>query len=161
MTGTPDFLARMRLPAQPQAHPASMVYAGHARFTVLTSRLLRLEWSENGLFEDRGSLAFPHRHASPPPFRATTEQGVTTITTDALQVRYQHEVGPFSSQNLQITLFGAGTPRTWRPGQPNGGNLGGTASTLDLADGPVGLGEGLISRDGWALVDDSHSVLLN
>ncbi len=161
MTGSSDFLARMRLPAQPQAHPDSIVSAGPARFTVLTSRLLRLEWSETGRFEDRGSLAFPHRYAAPPPFTATTEQGVTTITTDALRLRYRHEAGPFSSQNLAITLLAAETPHTWQPGQPNTGNLRGTASTLDLAAGPVGLKEGLLSRDGWALVDDSRSVLLN
>jgi hypothetical protein len=161
MTGSPEFIARMRLPAQPQAHPASMVYAGQARFTVLTSRLLRLEWSETGVFEDRGSLAFPHRYASPPSFTATTEQGVTTIATDALLLRYHHEAGSFSSQNLTITLLGMAPPHTWQPGQTNTGNLRGTASTLDLADGPVRLKEGLISRDGWSLVDDSRSVLLN
>ncbi len=156
-----DFLARMRLPAQPQAHPESLVSAGHARFTILTPRLLRLEWSETGIFEDRGSLAFPHRYASPPPFSVTTEQDMTIITTDALQVRYRQEAGPFSSENLTIALPGAHTPPIWKPGQRNVGNLGGTAPTLDLADGPVGLREGLVSRDGWALVDDSHAVLLN
>jgi hypothetical protein len=157
----PDFLARMRLPAQPQAHPESMVRAGHARFTILTPRLLRLEWSATGTFEDCGTLAFPHRYALPPAFSVTTGQDVTTISTDALLLEYRHEEGPFSSQNLAITLLGMDTPRTWHPGQPNLGNLHGTAPTLDLADGPVGLGEGLISRDGWALVDDSRSVLLN
>jgi hypothetical protein len=162
MPVSPDFFARMRLPAQPQAHPESMVSAGHARFTILTPQLLRLEWSATGTFEDRGSLAFPHRYALPPPFAVTTEQERTTITTDALLLRYRHEAGPFSSQNLSITLRGGvAQPYTWRPGQPNPGNLHGTAPTLDLADGPLGLGEGLISRDGWALVDDSRSVLLN
>src|SRR5579885_1193399 len=131
MPVSPDFLARMRLPAEPQAHPQSMVHAGHARFTVLTPRLLRLEWSAAGIFEDRGSLAFPQRYASPPPFTATTEQGVTTITTDKLLLEYRHAAGPFSSENLSITLKGA--PHTWRPGQPNLGNLHGTAPTLDLA----------------------------
>ncbi|HLV97999.1 MAG TPA: TIM-barrel domain-containing protein [Ktedonobacterales bacterium] len=161
MQASPDFLARMRLPAQPQAHPKSTVQAGHARFTILTPRLLRLEWSETGSFEDRGSLAFPHRYALPPLFTTTIEQGVTTIATDALLLRYRHDVGPFTAQNLEITLRAASTPHTWRPGQPNPGNLRGTASTLDLADGPVGMGDGLLSRDGWALVDDSRSVLLD
>ena len=80
MKGSPDFLARMRLPAQPHAHPESIVHAGYARFTVLTPRLIRLEWSVTGIFEDRGSLAFPHRSASPPSFTTTTQQQVTTIT---------------------------------------------------------------------------------
>ncbi len=161
MKVSPDFLARMRLSAQPQAHPESMVRAGHARFTILTPRLLRLEWSATGAFEDRGSLAFPQRYALPPSFTVTTAQDVTTISTDALWLRYRHEAGPFSSQNLAITIREGDVQHTWRPGQPNLGNLHGTAPTLDLADGPVGLGEGLLSRDGWALVDDSRSVLLN
>ena len=45
--------------SDPRANPASVVVAGNgsARFTVLTSRLIRLEWSAGGVFEDRETLA--------------------------------------------------------------------------------------------------------
>ena len=37
----------------PIADPAAVVTAGNVRFTVLTSRLPRLEYSPTGAFEDR------------------------------------------------------------------------------------------------------------
>lgn len=42
----------------PIADPAAVVTAGSVRFTVLASRLLRLEYSPAGAFEDRPSQAF-------------------------------------------------------------------------------------------------------
>ena len=46
---------------------------------------------------------------------------------------------------------------TWHYGDDPKGNLGGTARTLDEADGAIPLGQGVISRDGWAVLDDSAS----
>ena len=47
-----------RVEASPPADPAAMVGARHARFTVLTSRLLRLEFAADERFEDRPSRSF-------------------------------------------------------------------------------------------------------
>ena len=50
--------------------------------------------------------------------------------------------------------------RTWRPGQEDSGNLGGTRRTLDLTGGDAPLEPGLVSRDGWSVFDDSAGVVL-
>lgn len=55
------------LPYNPVADPAAVVTFDQARFTVLTSRLLRLEFSPDGTFEDRPSLAFVNRCVDSPP----------------------------------------------------------------------------------------------
>src|SRR5581483_7981109 len=41
------------------------------------------------------------------------------------------------------------------------GNLGGWRRALDLLTGPVALGDGLLSTDGWYVLDDSSTVLLS
>ena len=41
------------LPYDPVANASAIVVSGNARFTVLTARLIRMEWSANGAFEDR------------------------------------------------------------------------------------------------------------
>lgn len=46
----------------PVAAPGAVVTSGNARFTVLTDRLIRMEWSEDGVFEDRASLAIINRN---------------------------------------------------------------------------------------------------
>ena len=61
----------------PLADPDAVVIAGNARFTVLTSRLLRLEYSPSGSFEDRPSQAFWFRSQSVPEFSVRhSEAGV-------------------------------------------------------------------------------------
>ena len=40
-------------PYTPVANSKAMVVSGNARFTVLTDRLIRIEWSRTGSFEDR------------------------------------------------------------------------------------------------------------
>ncbi len=45
----------------------------------------------------------------------------------------------------------------WRPGDTNRRNLGGTVRTLDNCRGPLRLDDGLLSRDGWFLLDDTRT----
>ena len=42
----------------PVADPKAVVVEGAARFTVLTPRLIRMEWAADGNFEDHASLVF-------------------------------------------------------------------------------------------------------
>jgi alpha-glucosidase (family GH31 glycosyl hydrolase) len=156
-----DFFQRVRLPGNPHAQPKSMVVRGQARFTVLTTRLLRLEWSPMGEFTDFATFAFPHRYVDEPPAFVVREDGEHLwIDTGFLTLTYRLHSGAFTSENLTITLRVGDETRTWRPGQPDSGNLGGTRRTLDFTGGEVPLEPGLVSRDGWAVFDDSAGVVL-
>ena len=57
-----------------------------------------------------------------------------------------------------------GKPVTWHPGMPDTGNLQGTTRTLDGALGgktKEPMDPGLVSRDGWTVVDDSTRPLFD
>eukprot|EP00966_Prymnesium_polylepis_P219618 5080567-Prymnesium_polylepis.1 len=69
---------------EPQASAAAVVTSGHARFTVLTPRLLRIEYSADGKFEDRPTLACVNRKLPVPYF---TWNG-TALTTSSVQLIY-------------------------------------------------------------------------
>ena len=75
---------RIRFRGSPVANPESVVSFANVRFTLLTPRLVRLEWSETGQFEDRGSYAFPTRHAEAIPFEVRQQGPDTLIDTGAL-----------------------------------------------------------------------------
>ncbi len=150
-TPTSPFFERVRIGGNPIAHAQSMVVAGNARFTLLTARLIRMEWSPSATFEDRATFAFPNRAAEPPTFTHEREDGVLTISTEALTVRYQNDGQLFNADNLSIQHAGG----EWKPGTPNTGNLRGTYRTLDQSADAAALPEGLLSRDGWSLIDDS------
>ena len=49
----------------------------------------------------------------------------------------------------------------WYPGLEDRGNLGGTIRTLDGVKGETKLEPGILSRDGWVLVDDSDRPLFD
>ncbi len=155
-----DIYERIRFRGRPRAHPAAVVVHGDVRFTVLTPRLVRLEWSEEGVFEDRASYAFPTRYSEAPPAFATAEaDGQLMIDTGALRIRYRLGSGRFTADNLAIEYELNGTRHTWYPGLPDTGNLRGTRRTLDGCVGDAPLEPGLISRDGWAVFDDSAHVV--
>ena len=145
----------------PVADPRNVVVDGHTRFTLLTPQLVRLEWSADGRFEDRASLVFLDRHTPPVAFTRRVEHGWLVIATADLRLRYRRGSGRFGPQNLTITLKNGDTTVTWRPGMPDSANLKGTTRTLDGANGPVPLEPGLLSRDGWALVDDTGRPLFD
>ncbi len=152
---------RIRFRGQPQAHPDSVVVSGQARFTVLTQRLIRLEWSATGKFEDRSTYAFPTRYAPAPPYTVEATEGALRLDTGALTLHYVIGSGKFTPETVSIRLEAGGQQRTWVPGMANPLNLRGTRRTLDLCEGDAALEEGLVSRAGWSLFDDSHSVLFD
>lgn len=148
-----------RIAFAPQADPAAIVRAGAARFTVLTSRLIRMEYDPAGCFEDRASQTFWYRRQPVPKFQVTRAGGVVQIVTEHLHLRYGEEARGFSRDKLSITLKETGV--TWRYGDKDKDNLLGTARTLDTANGRVRLAPGLMSRSGWSLIDDSRGLVFD
>ena len=67
--------------ADPKADPSAMGIAGNARFTVLTSRLVRMEWSEDGIFEDNATLTFINRKLPVPDFKVSKSKSRVVIKT--------------------------------------------------------------------------------
>ena len=74
-----------QLPMSPVADPAAVVTGPEVRFTVLTSRLIRMEYSRGERFEDRASQAFWHRRQPVPPFEVTRAHGEIEIDTEHLR----------------------------------------------------------------------------
>ncbi len=168
----------------PNADPRAVFVEGNARFIILTPRLVRLEWSADGTFEDRSSLVFVHRRLAPPAVSVAREAGWLVLDTGALRLCYRPCAGPFTEENLEVSFHcegcagarsgdpapaglppGAASGGTvaWRPGLCDTLNLKGTTRTLDSTNGAVDvrLEDGLLSRSGWALIDDSARPLFD
>ncbi|MEK6755948.1 MAG: glycosyl hydrolase family 31, partial [Bacteroidota bacterium] len=152
---TPIFLSVCQI-NNPIADPKAVVTSGDARFTILTPQLIRMEWSENATFEDRASLVFTNRSLPVPTFQKSEDGGWIVLRTEKLTLRYKMGSGKFGQDNLEITLNLNGRTVTWHPGLQDRGNLKGTIRTLDGVKGATALEPGLLSRDGWAVIDDSE-----
>ena len=156
----PTIPEHFRLNFAPLASPDAIIQCADARFTVLTDRLIRLEYHPESCFEDRPSQTFWFRKQPVPPFTAQTSDHSLDIETASLQLHYDfHEQQPFTPENLSIRI--KSVDRVWHPGDKDAGNLRGTTRTLDFANGYTALEPGLISRDGWSVIDDSTTLVFN
>ena len=146
----------------PKADAKAVVTSGNARFTVLTPQLIRMEWSADGQFEDRATLTFVNRETPVPKFKVRESKSKLTITTPALTLTYLKN-GKFSDKNLKAVFTLNGREVVWTPGMENPQNLLGTTRTLDGADGSKlkePMEQGILSRAGWSLIDDSQRHVL-
>ena len=146
----------------PKADAKADVTSGNARFTVLTPQLIRMEWSADGQFEDRATLTFVNRETPVPEFKVRESRSKLTITTPALTLTYLKN-GKFSDKNLKAVFTLNGREVVWTPGMENPQNLLGTTRTLDGADGSKlkePMEQGILSRAGWSLIDDSQRHVL-
>ena len=171
----------------PASLPATtQVTAGHARFEFLTPSLVRMEYSPSGAFIDAPTAVVERRDW--PAVRVTTTHaaGWVTVESSELTLRYRPQAGAFTAADLSVSWRNpAGGDHLWRPGEADPGNLGGLTYSLDNISAatlpPPGedLGSpindvipgievrlqpatpGLLSRSGYALLDDSVSPLWN
>jgi len=146
----------------PQANAEAVVTVGKARFTVLTPQMIRIQYSSTQKFEDRATFAVVNRQLPVPEFTTSEDGNYLYIETSALKLRYRKGsmiTGSLKSPtNLMITLQVAGREVTWYPGKEDALNLKGTKRTLDTASGDnqrPDLENGILSRAGWAIIDES------
>ncbi len=148
-----------KLEARPKAKKEAVISAENYRITLLTSQMVRLEYSENGCFEDRATQTVLNREFEVPKYQVKEREDQLEILTEALRIVYNKQ--KFSAHGLYIQLRGnySAYNSTWYYGD-KGSNLGGTARTLDEADGAVKLEDGILSQNGFTLIDDSNSSVI-
>ena len=134
------------------------------RISILTDRLVRLEYSENGIFEDRPTSRVIFRNFDKVNYTTSTSETLIQITTSYLTINYVMEKSFEGSKitpgnTLKITLNN--TDRSWYYHHPEARNFGTINYSLDDYKGKLKLSKGLYSTDGFAYIDDSDSLVLN
>ncbi|HVC29567.1 MAG TPA: TIM-barrel domain-containing protein [Steroidobacteraceae bacterium] len=170
-----------------QAHATTAIVAKAARFEFLTPSLVRMEYSPSGKFIDAPSAVVRRRSWPAVPVRTThVAGGWLVLESSGLTLRYRPDGGPFTPADLTVSWRDpSGAIHLWRPGQADPGNLGGLTYSLDNISAatlpPPGddLGSpvhdvipgidvvlkpatpGLLSKSGYAFLDDSASPVWN
>ena len=127
------------------------------RITVLTEELLRLEYSEDGSFEDHPTQRVINRDFPVPGFQVREGEEELQVITPKVHLTYDKR--PFSPNGLEIRIRGNGCASVWHYGEAVR-DLKGTARTLDEARGEIPLEPGLLSRNGITVLDDSGTITL-
>ena len=122
----------------PKADERFVVRGDTYRITVLTEQLLRLEYSEDGVFEDRATRLAFNRAFDTPQYQVYRQNGLLHVVTRHLHLEYDEK--PFSTIGLQIFMDGT---QDWHYGA-EAQTLYGTCRTLDKAKGAVTIEQGLL-----------------
>lgn len=150
---------KYKLDIKPLAKKEAVVAGECYRFTVLTDRLIRVEWQPQGRFVDEPTQRVICRDFPAVDYRVIEQQDSLEIVTDQLHLYYDKK--EFSREGLRIELkesfhvYGS----VWSYGDRID-DLKGTARTLDEADGAIALESGVLSRNGFAVMDDSDTAFL-
>ena len=162
------------------AQNANVVYQdSNVRFTLVTDGTVRMEYAPDGKFLDNKSFIAVNRSYPEVKYKKNETSKKVVISTDYLTLSYTKGSGPLTERNLSIvsaktkkkTADGKHLiPFAWHPGQKDApdANLKGTYRTLDGYDGDsrgdtgkMPIEDGLLSRSGWTLIDDSEGYVFD
>ena len=144
-----------------KANSKSIIKGEKYRFTVLTERLIRLEYNDKGVFVDEPTELILRRNLPTPKFEVIDNANFVSITTSYFKLTYikgKSFLGGKAApaNNLKVELLG--TQNFWYYGHPEIRNFGRPNSLIN--EGGI-KGKGLYSADGMASIDDSGSYLFN
>ncbi len=150
-------------------NPKSVIKGEKYRITVLTERLLRLEYNEKGIFEDRATEVVFNRNFDVPKFEVFEDATTITITTEYFKLFYVKNA-PFKSRslstnnNLKVELLeqldASKLNRFWYYGAPEVKNYGTPGFEL-FEKKKLKFKKGLFSIDGYVTIDDSNSMIID
>lgn len=148
-----------RIKTEGHAEDTAIIQGEKYRFTVLTEEMIRLEYCEDGQFEDRATQCVIDRKFKVPEYQVIENEESLEIITDKIHLVYNKQ--KFTDYGLSVQVRGniSVYHSIWHFGE-EATDLRGTARTLDEADGAIELEHGIISRFGYGILDDSRSLVI-
>lgn len=132
------------------------------RFTVLSPRLIRLEYSPNGVFVDRPSANVVNRAFPKTKYTITESETLIQIDTGVFTLTYVKDSELKSttlSSNIKAVING--TKVEWQLNNPEVRNMRSINYSIDSIKDKIVLDKGLYSLDGFYVLDDSDSLILD
>ena len=128
---------------------ANVIIRNNVRISVLTSRLIRIEKQTDGKFCDMPTQTVLNRNFDMPSFVVTDNRSSFAVKTDDVSFVFSAE-----GELIQAVM------KDMADNDFRKGNLKGTRRTLDMTKGKVKIEDGILSRDGAAIMDDSKTLVL-
>lgn len=128
------------------------------RFSILSPRLIRIEYNKDNIFEDRATALVVKRNFSDGTYTINQNDLSLTITTEYFTLTYL-KGSPINNKTIKVIING--TNREWYPGHKEIRNLGSINYSLDNLDNNLKLSKGLYSFDGFATIDDSKNFVID
>ena len=132
------------------------------RFTVLSPRLIRLEYNKEGIFEDRPTSRVINRKFPRTQYAITESDTLVQIDTGVFTLTYvkdsELKTGGLGS-NIKAVING--TKIEWQMNNPEVKNMRSINYSIDSIKDKIVLDRGLYSLDWFCVLDDSKSLILD
>ena len=142
-----------------------MVFKGvNYRITVLSERLIRFEYSLDGKFQDNATELVHNRNFPVPKIKMEQDDKFLVITTKYFVLQYAKEKpykGPSFAPDSNLKVKLVNTDKLWYFDHPEARNFKGSAFSIEDFGSETTLSKGLYSTDGFALLDDSRSMIID
>lgn len=144
-----------------KANGRNVIQGDYYRFTVLSPRLIRLEYNPNGMFLDNPTELALYRDFPACEFDLKDDAHFLELSTKYFKLTYTKNK-PFEGTkvnptlNLKVELLG--TDKAWYYGHPEVRNYG--VPSGNVQEGVL-KGHGLFSADGFASLNDSKHFIFN
>ncbi|MEG1597042.1 MAG: glycoside hydrolase family 31 protein [Bacilli bacterium] len=142
---------------------AYIIKGNKYRFSVLSERLIRLEYNETGLFLDYPTILASNRNFDMPKFEIKEDNTFLEIKTAYFTLSYvknkKFSANKFTPMaNLKVTL--KDTEKFWYYNHPEARNYGGSNVSIDYIKDNFKLDKGLYSLDGFVSINDSNNYYI-
>lgn len=136
-----------------------IIQGANYRFTIISDHVLRMEYSKTGRFIDERTQIITNRDFGEFDYVTNQENGHLLCETKYYRFSYQMNK-EFNQESLVIYSKILEDEFKWNFGTNLKNNEFGTARTLDTSEGEIQLDDGLFSKDGFTVIDDSETVIL-
>ena len=146
-----EYFDIFKIETAPVTQDKNTVTEGKVRVSVLTDSLVRVEKHKNGSFCDAPTQTVLFRDFDSPQFESSVSGGHIHIKTEKAEFSVNFRTG-----KMEYIILDAEKHYEYKSG-----NLKGTKRTLDRSFGAVKLGDGIMSKNGIAVLDDTRSLVIN
>lgn len=140
----------------------SYITGNKFRISVLSPRLIRIEYNDKGLFEDRATSLVINRLFPKFNYSIIESETMIEVNTGIFTLTYVKD-SPIKSNVLSSNIKAVlnGTDIEWQFNNPEAKNLRGINYSIDSIKDKIVLDKGLYSLDGFCVLDDSTSLVLD
>lgn len=135
-----------------------IIRGNNYRITLLSPRLIRLEYSSNGVFNDYETMIVKNRKFDILDYTKQEDDNFIKIDTNYYTLSYLKKM-PFNSRTIKVVCKSTG--EEWYYGQKEVKNFYSTSMSLDNTTKFPNLEKGLFSPTGIASLDDSNSLIFD
>lgn len=146
-----QFEKRFKIDCSPVAPENQVIVCGGTRLTVITPCLLRVENQNEGKFCDEPTQSVWFRDFCDTEYELNESGNTIEIKTEKASFVYS-----LSARKMLNIKLNDGRLLT----DYKSGNLKGTCRTLDITAGIIKLNDGVCSRNGVAILDDSKTLVI-